>query len=151
MVVRHAITLVAGCAVLAVGAGPGLTPATAASGGSTSVVSVHGWKKVYLHHDKSLGVTVGVKCAPGWFSSDLDVWLGQGTNFAESHTPTDVACDGAWHLVRVTLTSVNGPMHVGRATITSQFAVYNNDTGDPAGARDEARPAHIVRAYSAGR
>jgi hypothetical protein len=133
--------------LLAVGVGSGFATSAAAGDGSTKPVFVQAWKKVYLHHDNSLTVTVNVKCLPGWSSSDLDVWLGQGNEFAEGHTPTGVACDGVWRPFRFTITTMSGPMHVGPVTITSQFAVYNNDTGDPAGARDEARHGRILRPH----
>jgi hypothetical protein len=105
---------------------------------------VQAWKKVYLRHDNSLAVTLNVKCLPGWVSSDADAWIGQGNEFAEGHTSIDVACDGAWHAVRFFLTNMSAPLHVGRVTVTSQFAVYNVDTGDPAGARDGPRRGHIL-------
>jgi hypothetical protein len=138
-----------GSIVLAVGAGSELATSAAAGDRPTEVAFVRASKKVYVHPDNSLTVTVRVKCVPGWFSSDLDVWLGQDTNYAEGFTATDVACDAKWHPVSLRLTNMGGPMHRGAVSITSQFSIYNNDTGDPAAAhevqkRGRIRPAHKV-------
>jgi hypothetical protein len=145
MFMRRSITVAVGSVVLAAGAGSGFAASAAASDGSAKPVFVQAWKKVYLHKDNSLAVTLNVKCLPGWVSSDVDASVGQGNEFAEGHTSIDVACDGAWHAVRFTLTNMSAPLHVGRVTVSSQFAVYNIDTGDGEGARDGPRPGHILR------
>jgi hypothetical protein len=111
-------------------------------------VSVQASKKVYLHPDNSLTVTVSVKCLPGWFSSDIDVWLGQATDYAEGHAAVEVACDGAWHAVPLALTATSSPLHVGAVSIASQFVAYNNDTGDPVGAHDNQLHARIHAAHT---
>ena len=147
---QRTVATVAGSVMLAVvGSIAAAVPAAAGSGEATNVASVQAWKKVYIHHDGSLTVTAGVRCAPGWTSSDLDMLVGQGvSNSAEGTTTTDVPCDYASHPVRFRLTTINGSMHDGPVTIYSTFTAVNNETGDPFFAKDQRR-GHILHGHRA--
>jgi hypothetical protein len=146
---QRTVAAIAGSMVLAVGGGIASAASASASGQSTTVASVQAWKKVYIHHNGSLTVTAGVRCEPGWTSSELNMLVGQGvSNSGEGTTSTNVPCDNRWHPVRFLTTVTNGSLHDGPVTIDSTFTVINNETGDPFFAKDH-RSGRILHGHPA--
>jgi hypothetical protein len=146
---QRTVATVAGSMVLAVGGGIASAAPASAGDQSSTVASVQAWKKAYIHHNGSLTVTAGVRCQPGWTSSDLDMLVGQGvSNSGEGTASTDVPCDNEWHPVRFLTTVTNGTLHDGAVTISSTFTVINNDTGDPFFAKDQ-RAGRILHGHPA--
>jgi len=67
------------------------------------------------------------------------------TTYTSGFVVATVRCDGLWHRVKFTLVGPPfGTFHPGAVTLSSQFLVTNNDSGDSAGGHD-ARPGIIVR------
>jgi len=101
---------------------------------------------VALHADLSVTGAARVSCAPGWSGGELSVQVNQGSSYTSGFVVAHVRCDGRWH--RVTFTLVGPPfgtLHRGAVTISSQFLVTNDETGDSAGGHDVLRPGHLVR------
>lgn len=113
------------------------SPSAAATDRPVGVAFVKARPVVDLKHNGSVVVTEKIRCKPGWVSSDLSVHAQQPNgSYADGFTTTAIACNGAWHSVRVTLSSVFMKMHRGPATISSQFLVTNAESGDSAGGHD---------------
>jgi len=134
-------------AVIAAGSVALAAPAQA-GGRPVGVVHVAAWTNVYLHHDGSITASAGVKCAPGWISSDLDIRVTQGSTDAEGSTPTDVPCDNAWHPVRFVITDIAGAFTPGTAVLNSQILANNAESGDSAGGHDVNRVGCIRRPHT---
>jgi hypothetical protein len=137
--------------VIAIAGGVGLaTPAAADGDRPTNVAFVQAWKKVYIHQGgSSLTVTGELRCVPGWFGTEFDMWLSQGSNTTSGYTIPDIPCDNGWHAVRFRIDGVSPPMHVGACSVSSQFIVNNVETGDSAGGHDTQRACRIIRGQAA--
>jgi hypothetical protein len=146
--VRRTIATLAGSTVLAIAGSIGTAAPAAAGDRPTNVGFVQAWKKVYIHHNGSLTVTAGVRCVPGWVSSDLDMRVNQGGNSGTGVTTTDVPCDNQWHPIRFVISDTSAVMHDGPVTIISQFLVNNAESGDSAAGHDQ-RPGRILHGHPA--
>jgi hypothetical protein len=94
-----------------------------------------------LHSNGSVVVTEKIACRPGWESSDLTVHVGQASGaYADGLllSKTNI-CNGKWHVVKVTLPKGFGTLQKGWATVSSQFLVFNAETGDPAAGHENKR------------
>jgi hypothetical protein len=145
--VRRSIAVLAGSTVLSIAGGVGVAGPAAADGDRpTNVAFVQAWQKVYIHQGgASLTVTAGLRCKPGWYSTELDMQVNQGDQGDSNYTIPDVPCDNKWHPVRFRIEGVTPAMHVGACTVSSQFLINNVDSGDSAGGHDVQRPCRIIR------
>jgi hypothetical protein len=140
---KKAATAITTLMLLGGGALLAATPATA-GGRPANVAFEHSTKRVVLHHDGSVTVREWVRCKPGWVSGDLSVTVNQGGAYADGYKSLDVPCDDAYRKVRLRFGPGYGTLHVGAATVSSQFLVTNADTGDSAAGHEVQRPVTII-------
>jgi hypothetical protein len=146
--VKRSIATVAGCSLLLVMGSLALAAPASAGGRPVNVAFVQAWKKVYLHQQGAkLTVTAELRCVPGWFPVELDMQVNQDSQATSNYTIPTIPCDNDWHAVRFAIEGVTPPMHVGAATISSQFIVNNVDSGDSAAGHDPQRPGCIMRPH----
>lgn len=148
MSAKRWVAVVAGSSMLAVVGSIAGAGSAVAGGRPTNVAFVQAWKKVYLHQQGAkLTVTAELRCVPGWFGTELDMQVNQDGQAASNYTIPDIPCDNGWHAVRFFIEGVTPPMHVGAATVSSQFIVNNVESGDSAAGHDVQRPACIMRPH----
>jgi hypothetical protein len=95
---------------------------------------------VWLKANGAVLVTDKIRCVPGWQSGDLSVHVSQASGaYSDGFVQTNVACNGKWHTVHLTLPKGFGKLHRGAATISSQFLVTNLESGDSAGGHDATK------------
>jgi hypothetical protein len=122
-------------------------PATASGDRPVGVAHVAAWKNVYLHKNGSITVSAGVKCSPGWFTTELDIQVNQGESYGSGYATPDVPCDNAWHPERFVIDSFFGTLVPGAASLNSQVIVNNVESGDSAGGHDINRAGCIRRPH----
>jgi hypothetical protein len=129
---KRTISVVVGLlvALFAMAAG---TQAAFAGDRPTDVAFVKAAPIVQLKHNGSTIVKEQVRCLPGWVPSDLTVRVTQASGaYADGLvTTTHAVCNGKWYTVWVLLPKGFGSLQRGNATISSQFLVFNVDSGDP--------------------
>lgn len=148
MSVKRTITAGLMTAVVAAGGIAFSAPAAATGDRPVGVAHVAAWKNVYLHKNGSITVSAGIKCSPGWYTTELDIQVNQGESYGSGYTVPDVPCDLTWHPVRFRINEFFGSMQPGPATINSQVIVNNVDTGDSAGGHDPNRAGCVRRPHT---
>jgi hypothetical protein len=148
MSIKRALTAGLMTAVVATGGVAFSAPATAAGDRPVGVAHVAAWKDVYLHNNGTITVSAGVKCSPGWFTTELDMQVNQGDSVGSGFTIPSVPCDNAWHPVRFVISDIGGAFVPGPSTISSQIIVNNVDSGDSAGGHDVGRVGCVRRPHT---
>jgi hypothetical protein len=138
------VVAVSTSAALALGAGAVAASPAAAGGRPTGVAFVHAVKTAHLHHDGSVTVRAWVRCKPGWDSSDLSMQLDQGGAYVSGYLNVQLPCDNAFRRVHLRLGPGYGKIKAGDATISSQFLVFNSESGDPSAGHQVGHPATVV-------
>lgn len=148
MVVKR--TLITGftTAVIATGGVAFSVPAKAAGDRPVRVAHVAAWSNVYLARNGNITVSAGVKCSPGWFTTELDMQVNQGATVGSGYTIPSVPCDNAWHPVRFVISDIGGAFVPGLSTIDSQVIVNNVESGDSAGGHDIGRAGCVRRPHT---
>jgi hypothetical protein len=130
-----AVVPAAACAVALAG------PAAATCDRPVNVAWVVANPVADLKADGSVVVSEKIACRPGWDASDLTVRVAQASGaYADGLLLTNSnICNGRWHYVKVTLPKGFGTLQKGWATVSSQFLVFNSETGDPAAGHENKR------------
>src|SRR3954453_20108257 len=100
---KRTMTAALAAVVMATGGVALAAPAGATGDRPVGVAHVAAWKNVYLHKSGSITVSAGIKCSPGWFTTELDMQVNQGPqleNYGSGFVTPDVPCDNTWHPVR---------------------------------------------------
>lgn len=130
-----AVLPAAACAVALAG------PAAATGDRPVNVAWVVANPVADLKADGSVVVSEKIACRPGWDASDLTVRVAQTSGaYADGLLLTNSnICNGRWHYVKVVLPKGFGTLQKGWATVSSQFLVFNSETGDPSAGHESKR------------